>query len=63
VLIRGEPLSRHQFESNRLALEKEELEKAHQQVIEELGQLRYKYVGLILQNSTHPINLAPVHVV
>jgi hypothetical protein len=28
-----------------MALEKEELEKAHQQLIEEHGQLRYKYVS------------------
>ncbi|CAO3677548.1 unnamed protein product [Umbelopsis ramanniana] len=39
----GETISRHQFESNRMALEKEELEKAHQQLIEEHGQLRYRY--------------------
>ncbi|KAI9286976.1 hypothetical protein BC943DRAFT_275454 [Umbelopsis sp. AD052] len=39
----GETISRHQFESNRMALEKEELESAHQQLIEEHGQLRYKY--------------------
>ncbi|KAG2182391.1 hypothetical protein INT43_007321 [Umbelopsis isabellina] len=41
--IEGENLPRHQHEGNRLALEKEELEKSNQQLIEELGQLRYKY--------------------
>lgn len=32
-----------------MALEKEELEKAHQQLIEEHGQLRYRYVSLALR--------------
>ncbi|KAJ2964295.1 hypothetical protein NQZ79_g853 [Umbelopsis isabellina] len=50
-ITEGENLPRHQHEGNRLALEKEELEKSNQQLIEELGQLRYKYDELDAEKS------------
>lgn len=40
-----------------MALEKEELEKAHQQLIEEHGQLRYRYVGLDLREHVDAVAL------